>query len=267
MLDLLTHLPWWVSVAVAGIVYFGLSVIVPGFLCTGESCPAISAQLAATIQSFAPVAFIFLLPAPIAAIRAWKNRRLLDQQRGITSIRLLDWKQFESLLAEYYRRKKFRVRENLGGGADGGVDLWLDSDDGLYLVQCKQWRSQKVSVRIVRELYGVMAAEGAYGGAVVTSGAFTTDAEAFARGKPIDLIDGTKLKNMIAEIQQAGGAHQRQLSARSDDGDLDCPRCGAPLVLRTAKRGRKAGSQFYGCSTYPACRYIRDEQRPSRAYT
>lgn len=32
-----------------------------------------------------------------------------------------------------------------------------------------------------------------------------------------------------------------------------CPRCGAPMVLRTAKRGARAGKQFYGCSNYPNC--------------
>ena len=258
MLELLTHLPWWVSVALAGIVYFGLSVVVPGFVCADDSCSAIEAQLASTMRGFAPIAIIFLLLALFSAIRAWKNRKLLDQQRGIASIRLLNWKKFESLLGEYYRRKEFRVREHLRGGADGGVDLWLDSDDGLYLVQCKQWRSQKVGVAVVRELYGVMAAEGASGGAVVTSGSFTADAEAFARGKPIDLIDGATLEKMIEEVQQSGGVHKRQPSESSNDGDVDCPRCGAPLVLRTAKKGRNAGSQFYGCSTFPACRYIRN---------
>ena len=34
-----------------------------------------------------------------------------------------------------------------------------------------------------------------------------------------------------------------------------CPRCGKTLVLRTAKKGENAGSQFYGCSGYPSCRY------------
>ena len=34
-----------------------------------------------------------------------------------------------------------------------------------------------------------------------------------------------------------------------------CPQCGAPLVLRTAKKGVNAGQQFYGCSTFPKCRY------------
>ncbi|MDO5558145.1 MAG: NERD domain-containing protein [Oscillospiraceae bacterium] len=35
-----------------------------------------------------------------------------------------------------------------------------------------------------------------------------------------------------------------------------CPRCGAPLVQRTAKKGEKAGTKFWGCSGFPKCRYI-----------
>lgn len=37
-----------------------------------------------------------------------------------------------------------------------------------------------------------------------------------------------------------------------------CPRCGSPLVPRTARRGANAGRQFYGCSAFPRCRYTRD---------
>ncbi len=36
-----------------------------------------------------------------------------------------------------------------------------------------------------------------------------------------------------------------------------CPKCNAPLVLRTATKGQNAGMQFYGCSNYPKCRYIK----------
>jgi restriction system protein len=35
-----------------------------------------------------------------------------------------------------------------------------------------------------------------------------------------------------------------------------CPSCGAAMVLRTAKKGANAGNQFWGCSTYPACKKI-----------
>jgi DNA-binding helix-hairpin-helix protein with protein kinase domain len=35
-----------------------------------------------------------------------------------------------------------------------------------------------------------------------------------------------------------------------------CPRCGSPMVKRTARRGKRRGA-FYGCSRYPSCRGTR----------
>lgn len=35
-----------------------------------------------------------------------------------------------------------------------------------------------------------------------------------------------------------------------------CPKCGDPMVLRTASKGKQAGRQFYGCRNYPRCREI-----------
>ena len=36
----------------------------------------------------------------------------------------------------------------------------------------------------------------------------------------------------------------------------NCPQDGSPMVLRTAKKGRYAGTQFWGCSKYPKCKEI-----------
>lgn len=33
-----------------------------------------------------------------------------------------------------------------------------------------------------------------------------------------------------------------------------CPKCGCEMILRTAKKGARAGQQFWGCSNYPTCR-------------
>jgi hypothetical protein len=49
--------------------------------------------------------------------------------------------------------------------------------------------------------------------------------------------------------------HIDSLNARFTNKML-CPKCNSPLVLRTAKIGVNAGSQFYGCTKYPACRYV-----------
>ena len=34
-----------------------------------------------------------------------------------------------------------------------------------------------------------------------------------------------------------------------------CPRCGGKLVIRTAKKGKRAGKQLWGCSNFPKCRF------------
>lgn len=39
---------------------------------------------------------------------------------------------------------------------------------------------------------------------------------------------------------------------------LSCPKCGAGMVLKTARKGKFRGKQFYSCSTYPACKGIID---------
>ena len=39
-----------------------------------------------------------------------------------------------------------------------------------------------------------------------------------------------------------------------------CPRGGAALVLRTVKKGDRAGNKFFGCSEYPKCRYTENIQ-------
>ncbi len=36
-----------------------------------------------------------------------------------------------------------------------------------------------------------------------------------------------------------------------------CPRCGSEMVLRETKRGENIGKQFWGCSTFPKCRTVK----------
>ena len=49
--------------------------------------------------------------------------------------------------------------------------------------------------------------------------------------------------------------------------DPTCPRCGAPLRIRTAKRKGYNGRQFWGCSRYPACTNLQElDAYPEAAY-
>lgn len=43
----------------------------------------------------------------------------------------------------------------------------------------------------------------------------------------------------------------------TSSGAPQCPKCGVPMVQRTAKRGASIGQTFWGCSNYPQCRETR----------
>lgn len=43
---------------------------------------------------------------------------------------------------------------------------------------------------------------------------------------------------------------------------LKCPKCGAEMIERTAKKGKNAGNKFWGCSKFPACRGVINIEDP-----
>jgi len=57
------------------------------------------------------------------------------------------------------------------------------------------------------------------------------------------------LKTNINHVQ-----HVKDIVKEKEKKNL-CPRCGNSLVKRISKRGANIGSEFYGCSNYPKCRY------------
>jgi restriction system protein len=244
ILDDLTLLPWWVNVILAAVVYLSFKYLIPSILFQNPLLKG----FARALPGLAPIfGGLILFVAGISAFNAWRKGQLLDRQTGIKSLRAISWQEFEELVGEAYRRKGYMVTETGGGGADGGVDLVLKRGGEKLLVQCKHWKMEKVGVKVVRELYGVVAAEGASGGMVLSSGTFTEEARNFARGKPLELLDGSELLNLIVEVQK----EPRPLNKKPEDNI--CPLCGAEMVLRTAKRGPNAGEKFWGCSSFPKC--------------
>jgi restriction system protein len=176
----------------------------------------------------------------------------------------MSWREFEVLVGEGFRLQGYQVVENFEPGPDDGIDLMLRKDGEKYLVQCKQWRAFKVGVPVVRELYGTMAAKGAAGGFVVTSGRFTPEAEAFASGRNLRLLDGPQLHRLL---KQARGGSSAKPNDRNQEKQVrnaalqaakaaapSCPRCAQSMVRRTARKGINAGQEFWGCSDYPRCR-------------
>ncbi len=257
--DLFTTLikvPWWLGVGVAIAIWLiGRHVL--GNMADNSVTDMIRPLFRLLYGAMAVVA---LIAALVSAVRTGFRRKLVDRQTGLPSLRDLSWREFEQLVGEAYRRQGYDVEETGGGGADGGVDLVLRGNGETVLVQCKQWRAQQVGVEKVRELFGVVTAEGADRGILVTSGQFTRDAESFKVGKPLVLVDGPALARLVRDVQKAPvppTTTQSAASAARDETVYTCPLCGGRMVLRTAKRGAHAGSSFYGCARYPACKGTR----------
>ena len=185
----------------AGVVY-GVSVFVlPELTLAGPVLKNLPSGLA-RVGPF--VSLLLLFVAALSAINQFRKGKLLERQTGLDSVGELSWRQFESLVSEAFRRKGFLVLDNIEDGPDGGVDLRLRKNGQVVFVQCKHWKARSVGVKVVRELFGVMAAKNVKHGIVVTYGEFTSEAREFAKANSIALIDGPKLTQMIASVQQSG---------------------------------------------------------------
>ena len=251
-------LPWWVSatlgVLIFAAVHWGL------LLWAGQD--KTRQMLAHGIVPLAPLALlIFGMLAFGSFLFGKKRHRLVDQLTSLEKLRETSWKDFEYLVAEAFRRQGYAVDYTLGRGPDGGVDLTLRKDGRLALVQCKQWRVFSVGAPVIREMYGLMTAEKADEAIIVITGKFTRDAQEFATGKPIRLMDGPQLLDLVQSVQIRPGNDSAKVAGDTAMGPA-CPLCGKSMVLRTARRGSNAGGQFWGCSTYPACKGIAEVSRP-----
>lgn len=265
VVELSSLFPWWGGVVGALVAYFVFAVIagqpsVPTSVAPQQISSAIFGSVIRTVATVAQylVPFLLLLGAIISYVRQRKGASLVGAATGASAaqrISGMSWREFELLIAEAFRRKGFTVRDQGGQGPDGGIDLVLLKGKERFLVQCKQWRALKVGVTVVRELFGVISAEGATGGFVVTSGTFTEDAREFAKGRNIKLIDGSALRQILEQVQDSG-------ATTPSDNKVDakplavptCPKCGSNMIVREARKGPSAGNKFLGCSRFPGCK-------------
>jgi restriction system protein len=265
-------MPWWAGVAIAAIGYVVLHRMAAPVQVTAVQPGQVGSLITQTVfTSFASIGqylvpLIGLVGAAMSLVRRKQRTTLVADVAQAQSANALDgmsWREFEMLVGEAYRLQGYRVTETGGGGADGGIDLALTKGSEKFLVQCKQWKAYKVGVDVVRELYGVMAAKGATGGFVVTSGRFTDDATAFAEGRNVQLVDGPKLFAMIKQAKLSLTATAQKSSNNPQEAQTNramepsCPQCGSAMVKRTARKGGNAGGEFWGCSKYPTCKGVR----------
>lgn len=173
LFGILSRQPWWVSL-LAAMAAFAIAQLV-----------------------FAPVAPFVALPfVAIAIYLAWRQLRSISPETveaRLAAVRALSWEEFAALVSDAYRRRGYEVE----AARDGTFDFVLRQKGRISLVQCRRWKVNQVGVGPVRELYDALDKHDAYNGICIAAGAFSEAARQFAAGKPIALVQGADLAQLV----------------------------------------------------------------------
>ena len=195
------------------------------------------------------VVFFVLLALGAVIVAKMHNKKFKTFNEGndlLARLRQMTPTQFEIYIADLYNKLGYET-EQVGGAYDGGIDVVATRKGVMHYIQCKKFITRQVGVGDLRNFYGAMAAKLTNAkGIFITTNVFTTEAEKFAEDKPIELVDGNKLLEIIGLTRQLTSTSIDQVPA-----DVNiCPWCGSQLVKRKSKFG-----EFVGCSAFPKCRY------------
>lgn len=113
----------------------------------------------------------------------------------------LDPIEFENMVKTLFIKMGFNAATTKASG-DGGIDIVAINEQpitsGKYVIQCKRYGiGNNIGEPTIRELFGVMHAENANKGILITTSEFTKQAVVFAKGKAIELINGHDLQNLL----------------------------------------------------------------------
>jgi Restriction endonuclease len=165
----------------------------------------------------------------------------------------IDWFQFEKIVALTYRKLGYSVTRRGGANPDGGIDLIIEKNGQRAGVQCKQWKTWNVGVKAVREFLGALTHAGIQKGIFITLRGYSGEAKLLAQDHGIEMLNETDLAVLLEKTD--AGFDPEALDVLSDTRKF-CPKCEREMVLKTARKGKGAGQQFWACPGYPwKCRY------------
>ncbi|MGY6214328.1 restriction endonuclease [Methylolobus aquaticus] len=191
------EVPWSLGIAIAGLVYVALRLVLFGYSGGEPFLPMLKSLLRANSG-------LVLLVVGTGAVSevlriAWRSEH--PRRVDLATIRALPWHEFKTLCADALQLLGYRKDHGDVRSAPNNADLILHLGDAPVLVHCSRWRSLHVGIREVREFYDDVLAHGALRGVFVTSGTFTGAATLFSQGKPLDLIDGDRLGALLWDLR------------------------------------------------------------------
>ncbi|HIP18883.1 MAG TPA: restriction endonuclease [Sulfurovum sp.] len=155
------------------------------------------------IHAFAILLFFFFyfLWKSKQFFTAFGDKSLLKRNWSMKRLKKLSWEDFELLCMALFAQKGWKVKGNEKKGADGGVDIWMQKRSlgkrTSAIVQCKRYDDALVTIKVIREMYGLMHEHNVDVAYIVTSNRFTKECYKFIEEKNIVLIDGEKLLQLI----------------------------------------------------------------------
>ncbi len=178
LFSILSEQPWWVSLLVAMSVFAITQLIVP---------------------QIAP--FIALPFVAVAIYIAWKQLRgtsPINVEERLAALRAMPWENFGLIVSEAYRRRGYEVEAS----ESGSFDFTLRKNGQATLVQCRRWKVNQVGIKPVRELHEALNRHDAFNCVCISTGEFSDSAREFAAGKPITLLTGTALVQLVGTIEK-----------------------------------------------------------------
>ena len=130
------------------------------------------------------------------AMAGWQNGSRNDGNHRKQSATHLSDLELEKLAEQVYKKLGYKV-QHVGQTGDHGIDvLLINPNNHKEIVQCKQW-SKPVGEAALRDLYGAMMHDNAIRGWIWAPRGFSAPAKAWARGKPIVLVDDAEINRLI----------------------------------------------------------------------
>ena len=119
------------------------------------------------------------------------------RDEAASAVRRMTRREFDKRVAAAFRCEGYAVREAGAGDEDTACDMLLTKDVRHFLVLCREWRAWEVGMETIEAFHNAIAAHGASGGFLITSGKFTADALETAPRIGIRLVNGAKLVTML----------------------------------------------------------------------
>ncbi|HVN26137.1 MAG TPA: restriction endonuclease [Candidatus Paceibacterota bacterium] len=156
---------------------------------------------ATIVTVLAVLAAVLIIAVAVSVFRRKRRQSSLWLAAiAMSDLATIDDRAFEKLIGWLFEHWGYDVTVT-GKTGDHGLDLVLKKDGATAVAQVKHYRAdKKIGEPPIRDLYGSMLKVKADKGFFVTTAGYTAAARSWAKGLPLELIDGPGLVEALDEV-------------------------------------------------------------------